>query len=265
MPRSALVAFLAVLSSVCLRADNIAYVTASGGGFGTEDLTTGAFTSLGTNVGTLAGLGVNSGSLFATDYHAASSNLYKVNPSNGALTTVGSMGIDVDTFGSTTTGLYAVSFGTYILYSINPSTGVATAIGPTGLTGGGWRNLSSNSGTLYYADGGNLYTLNTTTGAATLVGAFGGSAQEGALVFEAGILYGGDDVNNSVDTINTTTGAATVGPTSTLGAAFYGLAPDPIPSNSPSGAPEPASWALLGAGLAGLGVARRIRGRSLFR
>src|SRR5581483_8281558 len=208
MFRSTLVIFFA-LSSVCLQADDMAYAGVNRGPFGITDLNSGAFSSAGNSGQTLAGLAVANGSICATSYHAGST-LYNVNPSNGALTSIGTTGIDVDDFGSTTGGMWAVDTSAN-LYSINPSSGAATLVGSTGLSLGSWRSLSNNSATLYFANGADLYTLNTSTGAPTLVGAFNGSAEEGTLLFEDGILYGGDNVNNTVDTINIVTGVATLG------------------------------------------------------
>jgi PEP-CTERM motif len=252
-------AVLFILSAVGLKADNIAYAGSSSGEFGFMDLNTGVFTPLGNSGQTLAGLAVATGSIFATSYHTADGTLFQVNPLNGSLSSIGTAtGIDYDDFGSTTSGLYAVSYGaTQDLYSINPSTGAATLIGPTGLAYGSWRGLSTNSSTLYFADGADLYTLNTGTGAATLVGAFGSSAELGVLLTEGGILYGGDDTNNTVDTINMSTGAATLGPTptSSFDGAFYGLAPYPIPTGTTT--PEPGTWGLLCGGIAALALFRR--------
>lgn len=235
---------LSIISVTGLKADSIAFAGSVTGTFGTIDLNTGAFTSLGNSGQTLSGMAVAGGSLFAASYHTANGTLFSVNPANGALTSIGSAsGVDFDDFGSTTTGLYAVSFGgTQDLYSINPSTGAATLIGPTGLSYGAWRGLSTNSAALYFADGADLYTLNSTTGAATLVGAFGGSSEMGVLLTEGGILYGGDDVHNTVDTISVSTGAATVGPSSGLTGSFYGLAPNPIPIPS---VPEPSTFSMV--------------------
>ena len=253
----AAVFFLTVygFSAASLKADNQAYAGSNTGTFGIMDLATGSFTLLGNSGQTLAGMAVADGSLFATSYHTANGDLYSVNPSDGALTSIGvATGIDYDDFGSTTTGLYAVSdSSTQDLYSIDPTTGAATLIGPTGLGYGSWRGLSTNSGTLYFADGPDLYTLNTTTGAATLVGAFGGSAEMGVLLMEGGILYGGDDTEGTVDTISISTGAATAGPSpsSSFAGSFYGLAPYPIPT---SVAPEPGSLTLLLPMLAAVGL-----------
>ncbi len=241
-----------------LKADNIAYAGSDTGVFGTMDLSTGAFTLLGNSTQTLAGMAVANGSIFATSYHATNGTLFQVNPANGSLTSIGGTGIDVDDFGSTTSGLYAVSFGSVQdLYSINPSTGAATLIGPTGIGYGSWRGLSTNSGTLYFGDGPDLYVLSTTTGAATLVGAFGGSAEMGVLLAEGGNLYGGDDTNRRVDVINISTGAATAGPSpsSSFTGSFYGLAPYPVPTGAAT--PEPGTWGLLACGIAGLALLRR--------
>jgi hypothetical protein len=252
-------AFLSLVPSAL--ADSMAYAGSSSGTFGTMDLSTGVFTSEGNSGQTLAGLAVADGSTFATSYHTANGTLFEVNQATGALTTVGTAtGVDYDDFGSTTTGLYAVSDGAVQdLYSIDPTTGAATLIGATGLGYGSWRGLSTNSGTLYFADGADLYTLSTTTGAATLVGAFGGSAEMGVLLTEGGVLYGGDDSNNTLDTINTSTGAATSGPTpsASFDGSFYGLAPYPVPTGTTTATPEPATLSLLGMGFSTLALIRR--------
>jgi hypothetical protein len=254
IPAMFVAAFLCLVPSAS--ADDFAYAGSSSGEFGTMDLSTGVFTAEGNSGQTLAGLAVADGSIFASSYHTADGTLFEVNPATGGLTTIGTAtGIDYDDFGSTTTGLYAVSEGaTQDLYSIDPTTGAATLIGPTGLGYGSWRGLSTNSSTLYFADGADLYTLNTTTGAATLVGAFGGSAEMGVLLTEDGVLYGGDDTENTLDTIDPTTGAATGGPSpsASFDGSFYGLAPYPVPTGVVSATPEPSSFLLLATGLAGL-------------
>ena len=250
-------AFLFVVSAVGLKADVIAYAGSSDGDFGFIDLNTGAFSSLGNSGQTLAGLAVANGTIFASSYHTADGTLFEVSPTNGSLTTIGAAaGVDFDDFGSTTSGLYVVSFGaTQDLYSINPTTGAATLIGPTGLGYGSWRSLSTNSSALYFADGPDLYTLNVNTGAATLVGAFGSNAEMGAMLTEDGILWGGDNTNGKVDTIDTTTGTATLGAApSGLSGTFFGLAPYPVPTGA---VPEPGYLGLLGAGITALAVFRR--------
>jgi hypothetical protein len=159
---------------------------------------------------------------------------YTINPMSGALTAVGGSGIIYDDLGYTTAGFYAVGQDAN-LYSINPATAAATLIGPTGLGFGTWRGLSTNSNSLYFADGLDLYTLNTTTGTATLVGALGDSIEIGPLVQENGVLYGGQETPGLfVDSVNPTTGAATTGPglTGTTGT-FFALAPFPVSVPAP--------------------------------
>jgi len=211
------------------KADQIAYMSANAGGnpqfsvvFGTIDLNTGVFSQLGpTAIGgsfqeALSGMAEASGTLYgAAEGTTDNGQLYTINPANGTLTRVGATGLSIDDFGSTPTGLYAVDssgpLGT--LYSINPATGAATLIGSTGLTLGGSRSLSTNAGSLYFADGGSLYTLNTSTGAATLIGPVGAGLT--ALLQENGTLYGASEAfapSLSVDTVDPATGAATIGP-----------------------------------------------------
>jgi hypothetical protein len=210
-------------------ADNFAYMGVSGGNFGTVDLDTGVFSSLGNSGQTLAGLAVANATLYGTSYHASGGTLFKVNTTNGALTTVGTSAVVYDDFGYTSSGtMYAVGTDAN-LYTINASTGATTLIGPTGLGFGSWRSLSIDTSLLYFADGVNLYTLNTATGASTLVGNMGGP-QMGAILMEGGVVYGGEGTPDlRIDTLNTTTGAATLGPSlSGTTSGFYGFAPYPL-------------------------------------
>ncbi|HEY3662832.1 MAG TPA: hypothetical protein VGL24_06730, partial [Chthoniobacterales bacterium] len=201
-------AAIAILSAHPVEANNFAYMSVFGGDFGTVDLTTGEFSKLGNSGQSLAGFGVANGILYATDFHTGIGTLYTVNPRDGSLTAVGDSSVNIDIFGSTTSGLFAVGIDAN-LYAINPATGAATLIGPTGQAFGTWRTLSVNASKLYFANGTNLYTLNTTTGAATLVGDMGG-LQLGSILMEGGVLYGGEETPTlEVDTLNTTTGKAT--------------------------------------------------------
>ena len=202
---------LLIASTAIVRADNFAYMGTVAGEFGTINLNTGVFSILGNSGQTLAGMAVTNGQIYASSYHTTG-KLFTVNPANGSLTLVGNTTSAVyDDFGSTTSGLYAIGTDA-ALYSINSTTGAETYIGSTGLSFGSWRSLSTNSNTLYFANGPNLYTLNRITGAPTLVGSMGGP-QIGALLEEAGQLFGGTDSPTlKVATLNTTTGLATTGP-----------------------------------------------------
>lgn len=258
---------LPLLFATPAKADSTAFAGENNGDFGTIDLNSGAFTKLGNSGVILAGMAVADGELFGSSYHESTGTLYDINPATGAVTAIGTpSSIDIDDFGSTTTGLYAISFGlTQDLYSINPVTGAATLIGPTGLGYGTWRSLSTNSSTLFFADAADLYTLNTTTGAATLVGAFTGSAEMGAMLYENGTLWGGANLPGiTVDTINTGTGATTTGPSvsSNFLSTFFALAPSPIPSGPPS-MPEPSSILMLASGLFALLPIRKKSSRNV--
>jgi hypothetical protein len=257
-----LLATVVLASSLTVaRADPQAYMGIVTGEFGVIDLSTGVFSALGNSDQTLAGMAVADGELFASAYHTSSGALFSVNVANGALTTLGDSGIDIDDFGSTTHGLFAVGVNGD-LYSLNPSNGAATLIGPTGIGFGSWRGLSTNSSTLYFGDGTNLYTLNTSTGAATLVGDMGGGVELGALLTEGGVLYGGaEEPSLQVLTLNPVTGLATSGPplTGSGSGTIYALAPYPIPT----AIPEPCTWVMVLAGFGVLGLVRYRASRKL--
>jgi len=250
LPVSALLLLAVTVSSL---GDDIAYETTSSGAFGTIDLTTGIFSSLGTSSQVIdAGLGVADATLYGASN--GGNTLYTVSPVNGALTTVGNSSENYDTLGSTPSGgLFEVGVDGD-LYSINPSNGTSTMIGATGVAIGSTRGLSNNATTLYYQDAGSLYQLNTSTGAATLIGT--NSVGIGAIVQESGILYGGQNQPTiSVDTLNVSNGVATTGPGVTgTSDRFEGLVP------TAAVVPEPGSILLLLTG-AGLMLALNVRCR----
>ena len=137
-----------LLFAANVKADDMAFVGENNADFGTLDLNTGAFTLLGNSGQTLAGMAVADGDLFASSYHLSTGTLFQVNPATGALTTIGTSSVDIDDFGSTTSGLYVIGTDKN-LYSVNPTTGAETLIGATGLSSlGSWRSLSTNSSTL---------------------------------------------------------------------------------------------------------------------
>jgi hypothetical protein len=242
-----------------------AYMITSAEQFGTVNLSTGAFTFLGTTqVGStpepLQGLGEAGGVLYGGG-GANDDTLYSINTANGSLTSIGaSATIDYAGFGSTLSGLYALST-TGGLYSVNPTNGATTLIG-LNVTNGGTLALSTGSSTLYLAEffnsAYNLYTLNTTTGAATLVGLT--STAIGALMWDGvSTLYGGQDTPFplKVDTLSTSNGSVTTGPGLTGSSSnFGGFAPLLT-------TPEPATWSFLGTGIGILALMKyRIRKRA---
>jgi uncharacterized protein (TIGR03437 family) len=227
-----------------LQADNLAYMlgTAAPGvenPLGTVDLNSGAFTMIG-NMGSggYGGLAVANGVL----YTEQNGLLYSVNTTNANLTLIGGLtGNNLNTFGSTTAGLYGVA-GTgplqvATLFSINPQTGAVTAIGPIGASvipnGQSYsERLSVGSSMLYMEFNSNLYTINTTTGAATQVGTTDRNGYEtSVLLLENGTYYVG--TGSGIATINVSTGQITPrssifgGPGSPVG-----LAPDPLPEGT---------------------------------
>jgi hypothetical protein len=268
-------AALCLLSVASLKADSLCFeYSGYYRSFGTVDLDTGAISGAYPPLGNDIGLGVYGGSL----YTANTGVLFTVNTAGPSVSppAANNFGVRMVDLGSTLSGLYGLGWDQLTnddssqsdlgLYSIDPSTGLAALVGLTELSYSTFPDigLSTNSDTLYFGDGNELYTIATTTGAVTDVGSFGGagSYQMGALVVINGVLYGADINNHTVDTINPFTGAATPG--ATINLVIYGLAPNPLPSGGPE-AEEPGTWTLLAAGAVGLMAAKRkMRDRRTF-
>jgi hypothetical protein len=225
----------------------VTYVNLYGGGFGTLDMSTGAFTSIGTTPMTLNGIGYVPGSgLYGTDGYT----LYRVDSEDADLHPVGSIGTYLSVFTSLSDGgLYGLD-NNNVLYSVNPSTGAGAEVGPTGLPplSGGWANgLAGDGSVLYYVlqtDGlsSTLFRIDPNTAVATAIGPTGTSAIVGAL-FAGHQLYG---FNNQILTLDTSTGGVTAGP-SLSGFSVWGG----------TTVPEPGTFALIGASLIALGALLR--------
>jgi hypothetical protein len=168
----------------------------------------------------------------ATGVSTPAPNAFSQNGNNfGSLNGFGSTIGGLYAIGSAPGGLNA-------LYSVNPSSGAVTLIGSTGINAGGgtgFLSASSDSSQLYwevqtnYTD--TLYSINTSTGTATLIGAANVAppAKTGnpyALVYTGGTLWA-NFYSSGFGTINTSTGAQTYVSTNAF-PAFAGLAPYPL-------------------------------------
>jgi hypothetical protein len=242
-----------------LKADVIAYATLQNSitdTFGTLDLNTGVFTPINTLEPSQLQLASFDGSLYAIETRGNS--LYQVDPTTGDLTTIGSLGsYNAGQIGATSSELYAELLNN-TLDSVNPATAGTTPItSDFEPTSGNWYALSNNGSSLYLSVESTLYSV-AANGSITAVGtnygtpvAGQGTALIGALLFDGGVLYGGQE-EGYIDTINTTTGVATN--LSTLqgvyaGEAIYGLAPDTV---TVAATPEPGSLPLLVLALAAI-------------
>jgi hypothetical protein len=221
-------------SSLAAQADPLAYATTgyADGQFGVVDLLTGVFTPSGKMGNVLTGLGKVGGKLYGGGYGSAT--LYSVNPSTGALTTIGSGSLTYWVTGSTEHGLFALDRSANMnLYSINPKTGAATLIGPTGLSPTAIvEGMSTGSDTLYVTVDSSLYRIDTTTGAASLIGT-SPSGLFGPTVVLKGTHKGGDVMfagaanPSAIWILNYTDGVGSfVVDTTGADTNFWGLAPD---------------------------------------
>jgi hypothetical protein len=282
-----------VLLTTSASAGPIVYVVTGNQQFGTVDLATGAFSRIGPNTpegedGLVSG---PNGSLLTLTF---SGNLDSINPVTGVTSLVGATGLaDCSNFpvspcGPTSANDLALLWGTIYatdisnnLYTVNPLTGAATLIGLTGIPAvpaipdspnpDGTFNAFDES---LFSAGGNLYAtfdaitinpspftvtpvispalyeINPTTGHATLIAPT--ALTIGAVVGVNGTFYAFNNMAGQVATLNlangNTTAVSNFPPDG--GLLVQGAAPD---------VPEPASFALVGIGIAVIAVRKRRR------
>jgi hypothetical protein len=208
------------LSPCTAEASSTVYVAGAGDEFGTIDLTTGVFTSIGTlNLPTndaIFGMGFGAdGNLYGVDSQA-DAHLWQINIKTAAVTDLGAIGQSNIGAGADASGkLYSLdqSPTSASFYTMNPPSLVTNVVGSTGFPGDGL--VAPNAaGTQIFAsaliNGGSspdeLYSINPTTGMATDIGSTGFLVFSG--LFVNGTLYGFSGTGDII-TINTSTGAGT--------------------------------------------------------
>jgi hypothetical protein len=250
----------------------IVYVAGTGGEFGTLDLATGDFTSIGTlnpsSGAEIVGMGFGpDGNLYGLDFIQPNANLYQIDITNANSTLVGA--IDHSAYGASTDAagkVYALSQDDNALfYTLDPPSRTTTVVGPTGLAGFFLAAVDAG-GSQFFAGAPNpttgtvnLYSIDTTTGAATLVGDTGFPVSSGLFVGDT--LYGFDLNVSAIFTIDTNTGAATQVATYNLpNGDFITAAAAPALQTTP--VPEPPALALATIGVVGTLGYRWVRKRA---
>ena len=238
--------------------------------FGTMDPLTGTFNQIGPVISDpLGGLvpGPN-GKLLGI---SASGNLDSINPATGAISVIGATGLGdlAGVTGELNGTVYATDLNNN-LYTVNTTTGATSLIGPTGipicpslispvevsdemLFADGGKLYATFDGinlmTLALVDSPELYQINPATGVATpvdptLLGL-------GAAVLVSGSLYGfSNDLGQAgnVVSLNPANGNTTF---------VTGYSPNAFAITGAAATPEPASFALVGIGIAAVLVSRR--------
>jgi hypothetical protein len=210
---------------LAFRSDGVGYLTSAlnpdgsvANGFYTFDVVAGTSQKIGTTSETIDALAFNTNNvLYALGQDDV--NLYIVNQTSGALTTVGALGVAMSspfagmTFGPDGT-LYAAINDQ--LYTIDTTNGLATEVS-TNVLDFGYSSVSGLAvqtptpptrleGSTFF--GNQLFAIDDTTGAGTLIGGFGSTVSPYGIATYSNVLYTFDPNNNRILPVNPNTGMA---------------------------------------------------------